>query len=559
MGKVVSKIIRILLHPACVCIAAILFFALIRYLDTRWRFLPYTFAVTLVIAAIFFLFSRRPVFSFYGAAAIVLLQTAASIVKFKLKGYSLHVFDFIFTSTDTAILGFLIKYYTPLVVGAVLALAATGAFLWALFRAEKPLNAPVLVRLPALLLAVGVSIGAHPTARPGDPPFIFGFNASSLFMSFWHIPSLIGEPPLAAKLRAVQTQGALADTVECGPEVGRADLYLVLSESHASPMRFPEISFPPEIADTFRSGDGTIKPMFVETFGGGTWMSNFSMLTALSSADFSWQAPYVNQLLEGKIKGALPEMLARCGYRTVAIMPMKYNAVNEGPFLRSIGFQEVYDAADLALPEWGVRDKLYFDFAEKLIAEHRKTDTRPLFLSMETMFAHAPYDKEMVPQALVPAESFADDRKVNEYARRVALARADLQAFLDRRAEEAPERRSVAVDFGDHQSEATLGYALALDPAKNMFADFRSPVYETYFAVRGYGVAIDYAKLDQAEDIAFVMARILNATGLPISPKFRNLNELSEACGGRYHTCNDRGIVDEHLKKLANSGLLDAS
>lgn len=559
MGKVVSKIIRILLHPACVCIAAILFFALIRYLDTRWRFLPYTFAVTLVIAAIFFLFSRRPVFSFYGAAAIVLLQTAASIVKFKLKGYSLHVFDFIFTSTDTAILAFLIKYYTPLVVGAVLALVATGAFLWALFRAEKPWNAPVLVRLPALLLTVGVSIGAHPTARPGDPPFIFGFNASSLFMSFWHIPSLIGEPPLAAKLRDVQTQGALADTVECGPEVGRADLYLVLSESHASPMRFPEISFPPEIADTFRSGDGTIKPMFVETFGGGTWMSNFSMLTGLSSADFSWQAPYVNQLLEGKIKGALPEMLARCGYRTVAIMPMKYNAVNEGPFLRSIGLQEVFDAADLALPEWGVRDKLYFDFAEKLIAEHRKTDKRPLFLAMETMFAHAPYDKEMVPQALVPAESFADDRKVNEYARRVALARADLQAFLDRRAEEAPERRSVAVDFGDHQSEATLGYALALDPAKNMFANFRSPVYETYFAVRGYGVDIDYAKLDQAEDIAFVMARILNATGLPISPKFRNLNELSEACGGRYHTCNDRGIVDEHLKKLANSGLLDAS
>lgn len=559
MNKVISKIIGILLHPVCVGVTAILFFGLIRYLDTRWRFLPYTFAVTLVIAAIFFLFSRRPVFSLYGAAAVVLLQTAASIVKFKLKGYSLHVFDFIFTSTDTAILGFLIKYYTPLVVGAALALTATVAFLWVLFRAEKPWNAPVLVRLPALLLTVGISIGAHPTVRPSDPPFIFGFNASSLFMSFWHIPSLIGEPPLAAKLHAVTPQGELADTVECGPEENRADLYLALSESQTSPKRFAEIDFPAGITDTFRSGDGTIKPMFVETFGGGTWMSNFSMLTGLSSADFSWQAPYVNQLLEGKIKGALPEMLARCGYRAVAIMPMKYNAVNEGPFLRSIGFQEVFDADDLALPEWGARDKLYFDFAEKLIEEHRKTDKRPLFLAMETMFAHAPYDKEMVPQALVPAERFAEDRKANEYARRVALARADLQAFLDRRAAEAPARRSVAVDFGDHQAEATLGFALALDPAKNMFADFRSPVYETYFAVRGYGVDIDYGKLDQAEDIAFVMARILNASGLPTSPKFRNLNELSEACGGRYHSCDDRRIVDEHLKKLANSGLLDAS
>jgi len=558
MGKAVSKIIRILLHPACVCIAAILFFALIRYLDTRWRFLPYTFAVTLVIAAVFFMFSRRPIFSLYGAAAIVLLQTGASIVKFRLKGYSLHVFDFIFTSTDTAILGFLIKYYTALAVGAALALVATAAFLWAMFRAEKPWNTPALVRLPALLLTVGISIGAHPTARPGDPPFIFGFNASSLFMSFWHIPSLIGEPPLAAKLKAVAPQGELADTVECGPEGARPDFYLVLSESQTSPQRFPQISLPAAIADTFRSGDGTIKPMFVETFGGGTWMSNFSMLTGLSSADFSWQAPYVNQLLEGRIKGALPDVLARCGYRTVAIMPMKYNAVNEGPFLRSIGFQEVFDAVDLSLPEWGARDKLYFDFAEKLIAEHRKTDKRPLFLAMETMFAHAPYDKDMVPQALVPEERFAEDRKVNEYARRVALARADLQAFLKRRAADAELHPSVAVDFGDHQAEATLGYALALDPAKNMFADFRSPVYETYFAVRGYGVDIDYAKLDQAEDIALVMAKILNAAGLPTSPKFRNLNELSEACGGRYHTCKDRRIVDEHLKKLANSGLLDA-
>jgi len=559
MNKVISKVIGILLHPVCVGIVAILFFGLIRFLDTRWRFLPYTFAVTLVIAAIFFLFSRRPVFSLYGAAAVVLLQTAASIVKFKLKGYSLHVFDFIFTSTDTAILGFLIKYYTPLVVGAALALMATVVFLWVLFRAEKPWNAPVLVRLPALLLTVGISIGAHPTVRPSDPPFIFGFNASSLFMSFWHIPSLIGEPPLAARLQAVAPQGALADTVECGPEENRADLYLALSESQTSPKRFAEIDFPAEIADTFRSGDGTIKPMFVETFGGGTWMSNFSMLTGLSSADFSWQAPYVNQLLEGKVRGALPELLARCGYRTVAIMPMKYNAVNEGPFLRSIGFQEVFDADDLALPEWGARDKLYFDFAEKLIEEHRKTDKRPLFLAMETMFAHAPYDKGMVPQALVPAERFAEDGKANEYARRVVLARTDLQAFLDRRAAEAPARRSVAVDFGDHQAEATLGFALALDPAKNMFADFRSPVYETYFAVRGYGVDIDYGKLDRAEDIGFVMARILNASGLPTSPKFRNLNELSEACGGRYHSCADRPAVDEHLKKLANSGLLDAS
>jgi hypothetical protein len=486
----------------------------------------------------------------------VILQTMASIVKFKLKGYSLHVFDFIFTGTDTAILAFLIKYYTSLFIGAVVILCLTIAFLWSMYRTERPLRTPVLLRLPALLLCVGVSIGAHPTVRPSDPPFIFGFNASSLFMSLWNVPSLVGRLPLAEKLDTIQTAGKLPDTVECGAETNKADFYLVLSESQTSPEVFPELNIPAHIADTFRSGDGQIKPMYVETFGGGTWMSNFSVLTGLSSADFGWQAPYVNQILEGKIRGALPEMLARCGYRTGAIMPMKYNAVNEGPFLKSLGFQEIFDAEDLALPEWGARDSNYFDFAESLIAKHRQTDKRPLFLAMETMFAHAPYDKDMVAETALPAHVFSSDRKANEYMRRTALARLDLTSFLQRRRDESGVYKSVVVDFGDHQSEATLNYALARDPGKNLFSDFRSEVYRTFYAVWGHGVDIDYQSLAQAEDAPFIIARVLAAAKLPTSPMFSSLVELSDACDGRFHTCADRRIADEHLKMRADAGLI---
>ena len=136
----------------------------------------------------------------------------------------------------------------------------------------------------------------------------------------------------------------------------------------------------------YAPGTAPPHPMSVETFGGGTWITNLAMMSGLSADDFGWRSPYLTIALENRVRGALPEVLSRCGYRTVAMLPMGYTFVNEGPFLSSIGFETVLDIDDIKAPSYHMRDDFYYRAAEAFIARHREEDGRPLFLEIETMF-----------------------------------------------------------------------------------------------------------------------------------------------------------------------------
>lgn len=549
-----------LLRPVGIIIAAILFFLATFYFDTRTRFLPYTYSITLVVAAIFFVASRRLVFSLYCAGTIVLLLAVVSYVKFEMKGLALHSYDFFFTGTDWKIIEFLAVNYTGIVLAAAIGLLLAVAFLAQIYRMEQPFRVRLLARAPAVFLFAGVAYAAHPVHNPREAeylPYIAGYNASALPISLWHLPDLLKDMSFVEKVDYVAIDKPLTDEVTCGEGGKQPDLFLVLSESQGSPLTYPKISVPEAIVDSYRSGDKTIKPLYVETVGAGTWMTNFSVLTGMSTADFGWQAAYVTQLMENRVKGALPDVLARCGYRTVAVMPLNYHSLNEGPFLKSIGFQEVYDAEAIGHDPMTVRDKTYFDFVEKLIAEHRREDGRPLFVQVQTMFAHSPYDSVLLPEVKVPAHPFSDVPDINEFMRRVAAARIDIEAFRDNREIAPGPNGSVVAEFGDHQSIATREMALAGRDKQTVLSDFRSPIYETYFIVHGYGATVDYSRLHQGEDAAFLAARLLDAvTGLPKSPMFEDLLKVSDACGGRFHTCEERKHVDANLKKRIAGGLL---
>jgi hypothetical protein len=556
--SVIRQPLHYLLHPAAVLLAAVAYLAFVYYFDTRWRFMPYNVAATFVLASIFFVISRRPIFSLYGAALLALFLTMVSLAKYQLKGIALHVYDLIFTGSDGSIVAFLLTYYFSLVATAAVALIVIMLLLTALFSLEKPTQFKLATRLPVVLLGiVGAVIAYQPTKREADfLPFIGGYNASAFFLSLWHVPNLVKRLPLAEQLDQVKIDRPFANAVTCTAGENKPDFFLVLSESQTSPLVLPQLSIPASDADTFRSGDGTIKPLFVEIFGGGTWMTNFSVLTGLSSADMGWQGPYVNQLLAGKVKGALPDMLSRCGYRTIALMPMAYHSVNEGPFLKSLGFQEVYASADMKLPEMGVRDANYYDFAEQLIARHRAEDKRPLFLLVQTMFAHSPYDHALLPASATSAHVYSEDAQSNEYMRRVSASRSDLMAYRERRRANPGDRGSVFAEFGDHQSVATRNYVVERIAGDNPFTDFRSGVYETFYSVHGFGLDIDYSQLGQTEDVPFLAARLLSAAGLPTSPIFEDLRRLSDVCRGKYHTCDKRREIDVHLKRRVDANLL---
>ena len=163
----------------------------------------------------------------------------------------------------------------------------------------------------------------------------------------------------------------------------------------------------------------------------------------------------------------------------------------------------------------------------------------------------------LLPEVKVPAHPFSDVPDINEFMRRVAAARIDIEAFRDNREIAPGPNGSVVAEFGDHQSIATREMALAGRDKQTVLSDFRSPIYETYFIVHGYGATVDYSRLHQGEDAAFLAARLLDAvSGLPKSPMFEDLLKVSDACGGRFHTCEERKHVDANLKKRIAGGLL---
>jgi hypothetical protein len=97
---------------------------------------------------------------------------------------------------------------------------------------------------------------------------------------------------------------------------------------------------------------------------------------------------------------------------------MQYNSINEGSFLKSLGFQEICDADHMSLPVMGIRDTRYFEKAERMIAEHRKTDKRPLFVLVQTMFTHSPYENTLEPK-VAGEHIYAADAGANENLRRI--------------------------------------------------------------------------------------------------------------------------------------------
>lgn len=359
---------------------------------SRWRFVPFLVTVTLAIAALLFLLSRRPAFSLWAAGLTVLLIAAMSEVKFRLKGFSLHVFDFAFTGLDRSALSFLIGSYFHVLIAGLTVLFAALVFLVAAFRSDRRSPRSFVVRAGLLVVAGAGVVALYPQKKdePDYVHYISGCDALSFFVSIGDLEFPLGRIVLADRLENVEAKGTLRDDVSCGAAAGKPDLFVILRESQTSPSYFPEVTVPEWVSASFQLQDGRVHPLQVETFGGGTWVTNFSDMTGLSGADFGWQSPYVTQILEGRVKTSLPSLLARCGYRTVAVMSMQASFVNEGPFLTSIGFQEIVDFDAMEPKSHFVRDSFYFDVVERIVREHREKDPRPLFIAMQTPFSAWP-------------------------------------------------------------------------------------------------------------------------------------------------------------------------
>lgn len=554
---IIDKAVGLTLNPVAAALAALIGVAFLYLVEGEINHMPFVLLSISGIAAVLFLLSRRIYFSLYTALGLAFLLSVASVLKYRNKGFDLHIYDFVFTGTDISAFTFLLEEFAALILPVLGVMLCAMALLAILFSREAKSKMRAGWRLAVTTLVIGLIPATYPLKA--DEPRYFhylgGFNASAFFVSFLDLKDAALGQDATDRFARLPAADPFAVSGSCVSETPRPDIFVVLSESQVDLSQIDRYGIGQRFSDGFQSADGKRRSLQVETFGGGTWIANFSLMTGLSSLEFSWQAPYLTAVLEGKVHNSLATELARCGYRTAVLMPMKHSFVNEGPFLESIGFDEVLDYNRIGASRYAHEDRFYFQAARAFIAKHRETDGRPLFLQVQTMFAHSPYSSRMTSLSS-GSDAQTGDAELDEYVRRVAQSQADFSWFLEQSAQERQSHPSIVLEFSDHQSIATKGL-LARDHPDFAIDDLNSTAYKTYYTVHDFGTGIDMKPFDFPRlDIGFLGVSLLEAAGLQPSAMFADLSALRDRCGGKLYYCPDRKAVEEHLSRRIASGFL---
>jgi phosphoglycerol transferase MdoB-like AlkP superfamily enzyme len=555
--RIIDKAVNLTLNPVAAALATAISVAFLYLLEGAIAHMPFVVLSTFGIAAILFVLSRRIYFSLYSALGLTSLLSVASVIKYRNKGFDLHIYDFVFTGTDASAFTFLLEEFAALILPLLAIMLGAMAMLAIVFSREPVSRMLSRWRLAFATLVIGLIPATYPLKA--DEPRYFhylgGFNASAFFVSLLDLKDAALGQDITDRFARRPAADPFTASGPCSTETPKPDIFIVLSESQVDLSEIDRYGIKQRFSDGFRSADGKRRNLRVETFGGGTWISNFSLMTGLSSLEFGWQAPYLTTVLEGKIRNSLATELARCGYRTAVLMPMRHNFVNEGPFLKSIGFDEVLDYDRIGASQYAHHDRFYFEAARAFIAEHRKSDGRPLFLQVQTMFAHSPYSTQMTSSPLGP-DTGSGDSELDEYVRRVAQSQTDFNWFLNQSALERESHPAIILEFGDHQSIATKDL-IARDHPDFAIDDLGSSAYKTYYTVHGFGARINMRPFDfPALDIGYLGVSLLEAAGLASSPMFADLSALRDHCGGKLYFCPDRKSVDKHLSRRIASGYL---
>lgn len=513
--------------------------------------------------AFVFALSGRRWFSFALVALMFVTVFLCSWLKFSMVAMNLHAYDALFYLFSVAQLNFFWQTFPAYAAIALAGVAGLFALLAVLWRREAPVPMARL-RYSALGLA-GIAVAASSGAAIAGRGASFFDPHRHIFSAF--IASL-GDVPQLMSARGylqISAQASLApipaDAIACRPEGTPPDIVLFLNESVMPPGVYPEINFPEEATPFFQSFDGRIHKLRVETFGGGTWLTDFTALTGLSTSMFGNMRNFAAQLTTGRLRHSLPQYLKACGYDTTIIYPSLAEFAGSAKFYRSIGFDRVIDRKIHKAPDERQRDAFYLNEVRKVIdAASKDGDRRPQFIVASSMAPHSPWNFRFAPEEVKPGETtrWNADREVDEYLWRIVLAKRDRDAFRASLKRDYPDHPFLFVSYGDHQPAlAALPLANSEDIANTgaWQLDPASRAFTTYYAIEGQGftprIELPRASILEAPHLATLA---IAAAGLPLDPVYARRLQLLDHCDGLYATCADRGALMAFQRWLVDAG-----
>ncbi|HVT36534.1 MAG TPA: sulfatase-like hydrolase/transferase, partial [Nevskiaceae bacterium] len=341
--------------------------------------------------------------------------------------------------------------------------------------------------------------------------------------------------------------------------VQKADIVVWLNEStfdprnyHLPGARLPHLRMM-DAAPTTRARDH----LRVHTYGGKTWLSEFSLLTGLVPDDFGARRNLVFNSVTPNTTSNLVRALKADGYKTVVLMPTFKRFYGAGRTYLGTGFDQVLTLRDFPeydnVPgdEWDIADSDRLAQAAQTIVERHRAGpdgAQPLLLYLLSIKEHAPYSKKTpIDYALqrVPIKESLQHKLSDYLGKLVKLDNAllALQQALFRNG----ERPVVFAWFGDHQ-------AYFEEDAPPYTYDLPKPDYLTQFQLRTNFNAPATATGDYF-DIAFLPSLLIDYAGARPDDYFAGLSAMRRLCGGLMDECADKALVQSYKAWVFSPGL----
>src|SRR5918996_6129476 len=237
-------------------------------------------------------------------------------------------------------------------------------------------------------------------------------------------------------------------------------------------------------------------PLRVNVIGGGSWVTEFEVITGADSRIFGYHGFYTHYYIAPKVKNSFAEYLGRKGYKTAAFYPVEGSFYNVEKAFRSYGFKEFIDGGALRLPaDWG--SLIDRDIIKAVIEHGAFRGSDPFFYFISTSENHGPHpcrsfasEQQFLTMFAAPV-SFEENCQLNEYLKRAISTSDAFELVLKqlKQIERQTGRPFVLLVYGDHQPWSFTGgiYSIpggtaAEDGFKNFFG-VRSNAdgYQTFF------------------------------------------------------------------------------
>jgi len=522
--------------------------------------LPFAVAALLFNAALLLLFLGDAERALLLSGILALAIAGISIVKFNHSALKLTVSDLPLAFAGTV--PFFVLQYPRMMLGVMAgsALFAFAASAVLLYGAGSPLSITHRVLLLLLILFAFVKASAFKGTRRLLLNLTQGRCFYSTFMASLADPACWRQFGALALSDIANEPLPLRDPTParsaCSP-----DIIVIQHESVFDP-RIYGLPVEPAVEAFLSPRGGESGRLNVDIFGGGSWQSEFSLLTGLSSASFGSSAYYLFNKGAGRFHSSLPRSLASLGYKTALISSCRRGFLSYDKFYSSIGIDERIFADELPSPfdvrhfETTNSDAMFLGAAIDAHIRGVASDPAPRFLYMLTNFNHGPHTRQLVPSGQFESErAFAaasfPDAGYPEYYARLAETASTWQALRARLASSFPGRPVLIVHYGDHQPVLTK----QIDRRFPRPADGRRS-FGTFYAIEALNIPHLHPARGADLDIAFLGTVALQRAGIALDPVFATRASLLDDCGEAYFASSSERKRRFH-RTLVNLGLID--